>query len=77
MPPYLVKLTYFKQSGKYYSEGEYYSKEEDMWRIFDEVRRLLQNKVLPGLIEGHSNFIVYVEVPDHRHNYPTLVIENE
>jgi hypothetical protein len=73
-----VELTYFKQSGKYYSEGEL---EVDarlyMHHIFDEVRRLLKARTLPGLVEGHSNYIVLVDVPGHVHNHPILIIEEE
>ncbi len=69
-----VKLTYFKPSGKYYSDGEYESNKEDLWEIWNEVEQKRESGHLPGLIEGHSPFIVSVDVPDHPHNHPHLII---
>lgn len=82
----LVKLTYFKPSGKFYAEGEYETgvpdedcgwprdiKAPPLWRIFNEVEALKDEKRLPGLIEGHSNFSVLIDVPDHPHRHPHLI----
>ena len=71
---YKVKLTYFKQSGKYYSEGEYETNKRYMYEILDEVKDLLRDKQLPGLMVGHSDFITLIEVPDHPNNYFQLVV---
>lgn len=70
----IVKLTYFKPSGKYYSNGEYETTKEHMFDIFDEVNDLLTNKKLPGLVEGHSLFNVLIDVPRHPNNHPHLVL---
>jgi hypothetical protein len=70
---YTVKLTYFKQGGKYYSEGEYETQLEPLHEIFDEVREIYRRKRLPGLMAGHSDFIVLIEVPDHPHDHPHLI----
>jgi len=71
-----VNLIYFKQTGKYYSEGDYETEKEHLFEIFDEVRKKLRRRILPGLIQGHSNFIVSVDVPDHPHRHPKLIIED-
>lgn len=68
-----VKLTYFKDSGKYYSEGEYNSNEKELYEIHDEVRVMIKDKCLPGLMENHSSFIVLVNVPGHEHEHPILL----
>jgi hypothetical protein len=74
---YRVYLTYFRPNGKYECEGSYHSAKEELWEIFDEVEDLLRISRLPGLIEDHSDFIVLVEVPEHKHNHPHLVMEDK
>ncbi len=71
---YNVKLTYFKSGGKYYSSGEYQTKKKDLDDIWDEVRHMRSIRHLPGLAEGCSEFIVLIEVPDHPHKHPHLII---
>ncbi len=68
-----VKLTYFKNSGKYYSCGEYNTECKNMFEIFDEVREKAIYRRLPGLMENHSPFHVLIDVPEHPENYPGLV----
>lgn len=68
-----VMLTYFHLRGKYYAEGEYETDAVHMFQIFEQVDRLRRERKLPGLIEGHSPFIVLVDVPDHEHNHPVLL----
>lgn len=70
----IVKLDMFKRNGKWYSEGEYETEEKPLYQIWAEVRRMRDERRLPGLIEGHSDFIVSVDVPDHEHNHPHLII---
>lgn len=61
----IVILTYFKTSGKYYSQGELQVANIDQpWEIYRQVRELLKTRTLPGLIPGHSNFTVHVHIPD-------------
>lgn len=72
--PYKVKLTYFKKSGKYYSEGEYITTLEHMHQIFEEVGKRIKSGRLPGLIEGVNDFHVLVEVPNHPYEYPALFV---
>jgi hypothetical protein len=73
---YNVKLTYFKDSGKYYSGGTYPSEQKDLWEIFTEVRRMVETGELPGLCKG-AKFTTLIDVPDHPHNYPHLVMQKE
>lgn len=70
-----VELTYFKQTGKYYSDSEYESNKQDLWEIWDEVRELAKYKRLPGIFG--SEFYILVKVPTHEHNHPRLIIPME
>lgn len=70
---YNVNLTYFKPNGKFYSNGDYISEKEHLFEIFEEVAQIQKEKKLPGLYEGHSDFAVYIRVPDHPHNHPHLL----
>jgi hypothetical protein len=67
-----VELTYFKQSGKSYTSDSYISEKSSLLDIWEEVREMIRNKNLPGLIEGADEFIVLINVPYHTHNYPHL-----
>lgn len=68
-----VDLTYFRTTGKFYSEGSYETTVQHLWQIWEEVDRMRRERRLPGLQEGHSNYIVLVDVPDHEHNHPVLI----
>jgi hypothetical protein len=74
---YKVKLDYFKRSGKWYSDGEYETEKSELFEIWEEVGEMAEKKRLPGLMEGHSDFVVLVSVPDHPHDHPHLVIEGD
>lgn len=74
--PHKVELTYFKQSGKYYSSGDYLSEKKDLWEIWDEVRQMVKDKQLPGLIGGQE-FYILVSVPTHEHDHPRLIMPME
>ena len=63
-----IKLTYFKENGTYYAEGEYESEEKYPWEVFKEVRQM--NK-LPGLV-GHWDGHILVET-DYKFNVPQLI----
>jgi len=77
-PDLCVMLTVFKMTGKYYTSASYYHTEIIAPRIdeiWSEVRGYLKAGKLPGLMEGHdADWIVLVEVPDHPHNHPKLII---
>lgn len=72
--PYQVNLTYFRESGKFYSEGSYESEKEQLYEIFDEVKDLSKRRTLPDLLEGHSEYYVLIDVPTHKHNHPHLIV---
>jgi len=61
-----VKLTYFKDSGKYYSEGEYLTSvaEYHDWMLYNEVKEMRALGKLPGLIEGATEFDILVTGED-------------
>ena len=74
-PPWKVKLTYFKPSGKYYSEGEYESKKLNPFEIYEEVKGMDDVGVRPGLITGISGgyYNILIELPDHPLGVPHLI----
>ena len=69
-----VYLTYFKSTGKFYSEGSYESNKEHLFEVFQEVRAMADVGMLPGLAPGHGNYFVSVSVPDDPNDHPHLVI---
>ncbi len=68
-----IKLTYFKRSGKYYTEGSYYSEKEYMYQIFEEVAELKENLQLPGLSSGDWEGIIHIYSDTHPNAYPGLI----
>jgi len=68
-----VDLTYFKPSGKYYSNGEYDTVKTGLWEIFAEVEQMRNEGRLPDLVEGAKEFAVLVDVPEHPHRHPALI----
>lgn len=71
--PWSVKIDYFKESGKFYSEGEYTSKKLHLFEIWTELIDMFTNGKRPGLIDGSLEFYAVVSVPDHPHNHPFLI----
>ena len=57
---YRVKLTYFKKSGKYYSEGYYNTCCTNMPSVVAEVLVKRDISKMPGIQEG--DFIILIEV---------------
>lgn len=75
--PWKVCVTYFKKSGKYYCEGTYLTRELDMFEIFAEAELMISLGRRPGLVDcepGKNEFYALIEVPDHPHKYPHLVM---
>ncbi len=60
-----IKLSYFKASGKWYSDGEYETKCDFGYETWDEVRRMITQRHLPGLVDGCSEFIVLITLPEY------------
>lgn len=58
-----VKLTYFKESGKYYSSAEYGSELELDYEIYEEVRKMVlgYRGGLPGLSTTTWKYYILVE----------------
>jgi hypothetical protein len=70
-----VKLDYFKPNGKWCTEGEYREHQtKPLHEIWQDVKQMLLDKTLPGLCVDHSLFIVSVDVPEHEHNHPHLIV---
>lgn len=68
-----VKLTYFKESGKYYSEGKYTSEKEHVFEIFAEVGEMMRTGTLPDLVVGSRGWYVLV-LPLSDDGFPCLKI---
>lgn len=72
-----VLLDYFKPNGKWYSDGEYETDRTDLWIIWNEVEEMQILGELPDLVEGAREFIISVDVPEHPHRHPHLIIRPE
>jgi hypothetical protein len=57
-----VKLTYFKESGKYYTEGIYQTKVPEYYDfdVYSEVRMMARTGKLPGLVAGCVEFDILI-----------------
>lgn len=70
-----VRLTYFKLSGKYYSEGTYQTECPYMFRVFEEVEEMLHSGHWPGLAPNSLHyFITLVECPTLEDAYPGIIM---
>ena len=69
-----VHLTYFKKSGKYYTEGKYTSYKQHLFEIWEEVINLRNDGNLPDLRKGATDFNILIEVPTHPHAHPTIIM---
>lgn len=74
---YYVKLIYFKANGKFYSSGSYVSQETELFKIWEEVRRMQDHATLPGLVIGARMPLIFVKVPQHPHMHPHLVVDKQ
>lgn len=74
---YKVELTYFKQSGKYYGDGEYISNQEHLFMIWDELSEMFARGERPGLVNGKQFFNTLVNVPGHPHEHPYIIMSKE
>ncbi len=68
---YLVNLTYFKSTGQYYAAGNYQSEKSSLQDIWDEVRSMSKH---PGLSGRWNEGPISVEVPEHPHAHPRLIV---
>lgn len=70
----IVKLTYFKRTGKLYASGEYETKFSFAHQIYQEVALMRIRNELPGLApQNQMTFIVLVEIPGSQWNIPQLI----
>ncbi len=75
---YPVKLTYFKDNGKFYGDGQFNTELDKMYQLFDHVRMLQRTGRLPGLIEGAGKtFTILIEPFMHPMGYPQLIHPNK
>jgi len=69
-----VKLTYFRASGKYYSDNEFEVNEDlNLHEIWDKVEEMIRDKDMPGMSDGYYPAFTLVDVPGHPHEHPTLI----
>lgn len=71
-----VKLTYFKPSGKYYSDGVYFTEKKTFWEIVDEVYEKLLHGDNPGLTNEavlRNDFTTSVAIQDERVGVPHVI----
>jgi hypothetical protein len=60
-----IKLTYFKQTGKYYTQGAMLMDFCSFHTIIDRVRRGHEAGTLPGLVDGACRrYYVLIETPE-------------
>lgn len=64
-----VHLTYFKESGKYYGDGEYTTDLKYMHEITEEVRRMKEH---PDLLLRWNDYILVTGDGDTA--YPCLIV---
>jgi hypothetical protein len=67
---YTVELTYFRASGKYYAGGSYETTTQSLQGIWDEITDMYDH---PGL-SSYWRDIILVNVPDHPHAHPKLLM---
>ena len=66
-----VQLTYFKSTGKYYTQGKYHTEQDNMLEVIEEVKILKKFNDLPGIT--CNDMIILVEV-DSDFAYPQLIL---
>jgi hypothetical protein len=70
----LIKLTYFKPSGKYAYDGQMnYSDTLHMFHLSDHIQDLNRTQALPGLGSGVWEGYIHVDAGEHPHGYPLLI----
>lgn len=73
-----IEVTYFKASGKFYTNTVYETKVElvngllNMYEVSEEIKRMRFLKCLPGIVDG-GDFFIHVRVLED-HGYPLLIL---
>lgn len=74
----LVKLQYFKPSGKWGYEGEmFWDDDKSMHGLMDEIENLNLLRKLSGLASGRWEGFIYVDTTEHPMGYPLLIVNNQ
>lgn len=69
-----VKLQYFKPSGKWGYEAEFFALDTDSpHAIFDAVLDMNRSQKLPGLVSGSWHGPILVDLNDHPMAFPALL----
>lgn len=69
-----VKLTYFRDTGKYGSDGAFVSCHRHLHKIWEEVISLRDKRMLPGMVQGSYTAFILIDVPTHPLDNPRLII---
>ena len=56
-----IELTYYKQTGKYYSSGDFVSMRDTFHEMIEDVRFMQRAGRLPGLADGCREFVVVIQ----------------
>ena len=65
-----VRLEYFKKTGKWYSSSEIHLPVTNWHEAVNQIKMISDRRCLPGLVKGHSLFIVRI-LPLHDPSDPT------
>lgn len=70
-----IKLTYFKTTGSYYTEGSYETEKESWHGIVQEVEEMHREGKLPGLAEGCGrDLMVHVNAEEAGFCVPHIIV---
>lgn len=75
-PPFVVNLTYFKPSGKFYSSGSYETNFSSLLDIHQECLDKLKHGDWPDLFPGKHEFNILVRVENHPMDYPYMIMNS-
>ncbi len=74
MTSYPIKVTYFKRSGKYYSEGTYHTTQPHMLEVMEDADAMDLRGELPGLVPGACReFNCVFDCSAHPHGFPFAI----
>jgi hypothetical protein len=73
---YKIKVITFKETGKYNTEAEIETDREFMFEVSQDVKEMIKQKKVPGLIEGATPPYVLIDGIDHPKGYPCLLISD-
>ena len=46
----------------------------ELFEIWNEVKEMKNKKILPGLVKGAWDYIISVDVPNHKNRHPKLIL---